>query len=57
MILFVRAIPHYASPTYTQWNLVWDNLCDFILADIKAKNGVDALVSRSIFNEDSGQNK
>ena len=42
---------------YTQRNMVWDNLCEFILTAIKAKNGVDALASRSIFNVDSGQKK
>ncbi len=41
--------------SYTQWNLVWDNLCDFILVAVKAQNAADALASASICNEDRDQ--
>ena len=43
--------------SYTQWKLVWDSLCEYILVGIKAKNAADALASASIFNADSGQKK
>ena len=43
--------------SYTQWKLVWGNLCEFILVGIKAKNTANALALASIFNADSEQNK
>jgi len=50
-------LKHISVPEHTQWKVVWDNLYDFILVNIKAKNRGDALVSPRFFNEDSGQKK
>ena len=43
--------------TYTLRNVVWDNLCDFIMGKAKAKICFDASVSQQIFNAGIAHNK